>query len=247
MRKLTLIFVIPTLIFSTSFAQNKIEYSRLNFSDDLSASTLSASLSFKPPIFSNDKLSVLLGFSVAFAEDESKVGNPAVGLKYTGLPLHTTATGLLYIPSSTDNVATLAAFVGSQDTKFGHYVPESTPVELGLNSWANLPFGMKGDFSFSYLLLFVNDKQILSNDSFELFFPYAVRVSKYADDLEFGASWTGIWYATENLENKVASQARFDAGLWLGRFKPTLEAAFPLTDNFKNVLDRTFSIRLVVK
>lgn len=234
---------LPSLL----MAQNKIEYSHFNFAGDHNAGTVSANFSFKPPVFSNDKLSILVGLSLAFAEDESKFGNPAVGLKYSGLPLHGTASGLLYIPSSTDNVATLSAFAGSQDTKFGHYVPEATPVELGLSSWASLPLGLRGDFAFSYLLLFVNDKQILTEDRFELFVPYSARVSKQADQLEFGASWTGIWYATESFQDKIASQARFDAGVWLGRFKPTLEAAFPLSNELSEVLNRTLTFKLVVR
>lgn len=244
MRKyLAMLLLLPAF----AVAQTKLEYAIPNFSSDESAGVLSGSFSFKPPVFRNDRLSVLIGLSAAFAEGESKLGNPAIGLKYSGLPLNISASGLLYIPSATENIATFAAFASLQDTHFGYYAPESTPVELGLSSWANLPMGLRGDFNFSYLLLFVNDKQVLTDDSFELFIPYAARVSKQADQFEFGAAWSGIWYATESEESSVMSQLRFDAGLWFWRFKPTVEAAFPLSSEFEQVLDKTFVFKLVVR
>jgi len=206
----------------------------------------SANIDFKPPLVNNDHLRVVLGFAGVFSDAADKTGNIGVGLKYVGLPLNLSASGVLYIPSAdNDNDASFSALVAFQDSKFGYFAPESTPAQLNFETWANLPYGLRTDLSVGGLFLFVNDKQVLSEDSFEFFVPYSARVSKNQDNLEIGAAFGGIWYATENVGD--ASQLKFDAGIWLGPFKPTIEATFPLSNELSDVLDKTFTLKLVVK
>jgi len=208
----------------------------------------SANIDFKPPLVNNDHLRVVLGFAGVFSDAADKTGNIGVGLKYVGLPLNFSASGVLYIPSAdNDNDASFSALIAFQDSKFGYFAPEATPAQLNFETWTNLSYGLRADFSAGGLFLFVNDKQVLSEDSFEFFVPYSARVSKNRDNLEIGAAWNGIWYATEDYGDAVTSQLKFDAGIWLGPFKPTLEAAFPLSDELSGILDKTFTLKLVVR
>jgi len=209
---------------------------------------VSFDFSAKAPLLKNDNIKVVAGLSSVYSESADKLGNPYLGFKYSGLPLNLSASAALFIPSaSNDNASSLSAFIALQDTRFGHYVPESTPILAGLNSWANLPHGIRGDFYFGGFAIFQGDAKLLSDDSFELALPFSARLSREIDNLETGAAWSGLWYATEDVGDRVLSQLRFDAGYWLGSFKPTVEIAFPLNGDLQSVLDNTIVLKLTTR
>ena len=87
----------------------------------------------------------------------------------------------------------------------------------------------------------------MSDDNFELVLPFAARVSRNYESIEAGIGWSGLWYATENIGDRVLSQLRFDGGVWLGPFKPTVEIALPMSGDLQDVLDNTITLKLIMK
>lgn len=225
-----------------------IEYSKPEFSlGDINTKIISANLSAKFPFLNKSELDLLVGASLAFDDGQEEFANPMLGARWS-LSKSISIHGALWLPSADNkNDVSLSALVATNDTRLGYFVPEAFPVQIGFDAFTNLPLGLSGDMQVAALSLFVDDEQVLGVNSFEFFVPHSFRVSTVREGLELGAALTGIWYATEDFGDAVTAQARFDAGLWIGHFKPTLEAAFPLTDELQSVIDNTVTVRLEVR
>jgi hypothetical protein len=207
--------------------------------DGARMASMGVSLSISPTI------NILTGFSASFQDNNFEPGNFLLVIqnKFSrSLSVHVA----LWLPTASESAAP-STLTASSDTRLGHFIPEALPLEIGANGKAGLPLGLVLNARPTVMAIFAKDGNVLATDNFEMFFPLAARVSKESEGIELGASWTAIYYATEDFSDKLASQARFDAGIWFGRLKPTIEAAFPLSEQLDQILVSTLLFKLAVR